>query len=307
MNLRQLKAFREVMITGSVSAAARNLNRSQPSISALIAELEGELGLSLFERRGGRLQPMSEAHLLLSEANQILARFETTRQILASVRDFNLGVIRIVSMPGPALFLLPELIARFVNKRDALQISLISKTSSEVQQLMVAQQYDIGFADVAMLATAPSPLVTQEVFAFNCVCAMRSDDPLARKRSISAADLDGKPMGVLFADHNSCRQTKAAFDIARSRFNQRFEMQYFVPMFSLIEKGLAYAIVDPLSAESYRLGQLGSQRLIFKPFKPSIKFECAILTPLHRPRSGASAAFQDALRNELRRIQDAMQ
>lgn len=303
MNIRQLTAFREVMITGSVSAAARNLNKSQPSISALIGDLEGDLGMALFERLGGRLKPMSEAHLLLSETNQILARLETARQTLASIRDFQAGLVRIVSMPGPALFLLPELVAGFVKDRPEIQVSLISKTSGEVLQLMDAQQYDLGLADLAMLSPAPSPLATHEAFEFDCVCAMRSDDPLAAKRSISPADLDGKPMGALFAEHATCRQTKAAFEIAKARFSQRFEMQYFVPMFSLIEKGLAYAIVDPLSAESYRLGRLGDQQLVFRPFEPAITFSCAILTPLHRPRSGASAAFQETIRAELERIQ----
>ena len=182
-------------------------------------------------------------------------------------------------------------------------VALISKTSSEVMQLMAAQQYDLGLADVAMLSSAPSPLTTHETFEFNCVCAMRHDDPLAIKRVITAADLDGKPMGVLFAEHTTFRQTKAAFEIAKARFNQRFEMQYFVPMFSLVERKLAYAIVDPLSAESYLLGRLGGQQLVFRPFKPAVTFSCAILTPLHRPRSVASAAFQDVLRTELRRIQ----
>ena len=305
MNIRKLTAFREVMITGSVSAAARNLNKSQPSISALIATLEADLGIVLFERQGGRLKPTSEAHLLLSETNQILARLESARQTMASVRDSHAGLVRIVSMPGPALFLLPELIAEFIKERPEIQVSLISKTSIEVQQLMVAQQFDIGVADVAMLPSPPSPLAAQEVFGFNCVCAMRSDDPLAAKPTLSAADLDGRPMAALFAEHTASRQTRAAFEMAKTHFNQHFEMQYFLPMFPLIEKGLTYAIVDPLSAESYRVGRLGGQKLVFRPFKPAIGFECAILTPLHRPRSATAAAMLQALRAEFTRIQNA--
>ena len=54
MNLKQLSAFREVMLTGSVSEAARNLYRSQPAISSLIAGLEDDIGFKLFARRGGR-------------------------------------------------------------------------------------------------------------------------------------------------------------------------------------------------------------------------------------------------------------
>lgn len=63
MNLKQLRAFREVMLTRSVSEAARSLYRTQPTISALIAGLEDEIGYKLFERRGRRLHPLPETHL----------------------------------------------------------------------------------------------------------------------------------------------------------------------------------------------------------------------------------------------------
>ena len=52
MNLKQLSAFREVMLTGSVSEAARNLYRTQPAISSLIASLEQDVGFELFSQIG---------------------------------------------------------------------------------------------------------------------------------------------------------------------------------------------------------------------------------------------------------------
>ena len=78
MKLKQLTAFREVMLTGSVSEAARNLNRTQPAVSAMIAGLENDAGCRLFDRRGGRLHPVPEAHYLFEEAQQILGRLERT-------------------------------------------------------------------------------------------------------------------------------------------------------------------------------------------------------------------------------------
>ncbi len=60
------------MLTGNVSQAARNLHRTQPSISALISGLEQELGMRLFERRKGQLHPVPEARYLLEETIAIL-------------------------------------------------------------------------------------------------------------------------------------------------------------------------------------------------------------------------------------------
>ena len=58
MNLCQLRAFQQVMLTGSMTEAAHNLGRTQPAISALIAGLEETVGYPLFGRRGGRLHPV---------------------------------------------------------------------------------------------------------------------------------------------------------------------------------------------------------------------------------------------------------
>lgn len=70
MNLQQLAVFREVMETGSVSAAARNLGRTQPAVSASLKTLEDSLGMALFHREGRRLIAVPEAHYLLSEATE---------------------------------------------------------------------------------------------------------------------------------------------------------------------------------------------------------------------------------------------
>ncbi|RYH18807.1 MAG: LysR family transcriptional regulator, partial [Alcaligenaceae bacterium] len=56
MRFNQIDAFRAVMLSGSMTAAARELYTSQPNISRLISQLEMETGLTLFERKFGRLQ-----------------------------------------------------------------------------------------------------------------------------------------------------------------------------------------------------------------------------------------------------------
>ena len=65
MNLLYFSAFRAVMLTGTVSAAAELLGRSQPAVSRLLDKLEAELGVTLFERRRGLVTPTSVARLLL--------------------------------------------------------------------------------------------------------------------------------------------------------------------------------------------------------------------------------------------------
>ncbi len=305
MNLKQLSAFREVMLTGTVSEAARNLSRTQPAISSLIAGLEDDIGFKLFARRSGRLHPVPEAHYLFEEASEIIGRLDVAERTIKSVRDLDRGTIRIVSMAGPSVFMLPDLIGRFVEGREQVQVSLITRSSIQVQQLISVQQYDMGLADLGFVSAARSPLVDHEVMTFECLCAMPAGDPLADKGCVTAADLDGKPMATLYPDHPTFTQTEAAFAEMGARLNGRFETVYFIPMFTYVERGLAYAVVDPLSAESYKQFNGGEPRIVFRPFRPAVRSVASIMTPAHRPLSNLALAFHALLRDEVRRIGEA--
>ena len=71
LSIRQLQTFREIMRSGSVTGASRVLGRTQPSVSAMLASLEAELGFELFERHKGRLIPKPEAHFFFEETQEI--------------------------------------------------------------------------------------------------------------------------------------------------------------------------------------------------------------------------------------------
>jgi len=305
LNFKQLRGFREVMLTGSVSEAARNLNRTQPAISSLIAGLEDDIGFELFVRRGGRLHPVPEAHYLFEEAGEIIGRLDVAERTIKSVRNLDRGTIRVVSMAGPSVFMLPDLIGRFSADREQVRVSLITRSSIQVQQLVAVQQYDMGLADLGFVGANRSPLIDHEIMNFECLCAMPAGDPLAAKECVTAADLDGKPMAALYADHPTFTNTEAAFAEMGARLNVRFETVYFIPMFTYIERGLAYAVVDPMSAESYKLFSRGEPRIVFRPFRPVVQLVASIMTPAHRPLSKLAQSFHALLRDEVHRIGEA--
>lgn len=302
MNLKQLRAFHEVMLTGSISEAARNLHRTQPAISTLIANLEDDLRCELFSRRGGRLHPVPEAHYLFEEAGEILGRLNMIERNMQSLRDLEQGEIRIVSMPGPSVFLLPQLISAFVEGRPGVRVTVTTRTSPLVLQLLSSQQYDIGLADVGAQLTTDSPLVTHEPTRFECLCAMRVDDPLAGRDAITVQDLDGRPMAALHTNHETYIHTETAFREAGCRFNPRFQAQFYLPLLTFVEAGQACSIIDPLSADSYRRYRPDTGEIVFKPFNPAIPLVATIITPAHRSLSNLGKAFVETLRNEVRRV-----
>lgn len=302
MNLKQLTAFREVMLTGSVSEAARNLFRTQPAISAMISSLEKELGSALFVRRGGRLHPVPEAHYLFEESGSILDQLATTERNMKSLHDLKSGTLYIACMPGPSVFFLPKLISDFVADNDGIDVKLTTRTSRQVEQMISSQRYDVGLADSHLINQSEAGLLEQEIIDCDCICAMHKDDPLANKEYITPMDLADKPLASLYIDHPQSAKIRNAFQMAGVEYKIRFEAQFFIPLFTFIENELAYAIVDAISEYSYKIYKQGHEKLIFKPFLPRIPLAVSIMTPSHRPPSNLAKAFTQLLRTELHRI-----
>lgn len=303
MNLKQLRAFREVMLTGSVSKAASTLCRTQPAVSAQLTSLEKEVGLKLFNRLDGRLHPVPEAEYFLAKATEILDEIDSVQENLARVRNLEVGRINIVAMPGPSIFFLPQLISEFVKNREQVGISLFSHSSFQTQQLLSAQRYDVGVVDVFPEADAGPSLIDYDRLDYNCVCAVSKDDPLATQDSISVRDLDGKPLAMLAETHSFIQQLKQLFEQQGSRMNRRFETQYFIPQLTFVEQGLACAIVDPLTVESYQLYRKEHGSIVFLPIFPAINFSISIITPSHRSLSTLANTFVAYLKEELQRFQ----
>jgi DNA-binding transcriptional LysR family regulator len=305
MNLKQLRAFTEVVNTGSVSEAARRLHRSQPAVSAIISSLEAELGVALFIRSGMRLKPAPEAQFLLREANDILKKVENAQNTMTEVRRIERGELEIVSMPGPAVFLLPYLIGQFLGQRKQIRVTLISKSSPEVEQVISVQNSDMGLADYDLLEVKHTDLINHEVFDFDCLCAMRFDDPLTAKPVITPQDLDKKPLATLYPDHPVTLQTRQAFEAVGATLDSYFCAAYFVPLFTFVERGSAYSLMDRMSVENYLLQHPQANRgIVFRPFLPKVILRASLITPRYRPMSMLAQQFHQEFRQALADIQE---
>jgi DNA-binding transcriptional LysR family regulator len=300
MNLtfRQLEVFREVMRTGSISEAARALGRAQPSISAMLAKLEDELGFKLFQRQRGRLVAHPEAHYFLEEADHVLGRLALSTRTMNEIANLQRGRLRIACMPAASGFLLPRTVGNFVKDRPDVSVSLMTRSSTVVEEWIASQQYDIGMAETP----APRNSISMRTFELNCVCAIPVDDELAKKSTITPQDLHGKPMAALVPEHTTHKLTRRSFRVSNAKFNQRFELQTFQPALELVEQALCYSVCDSLTAAGYGICRPHHPGVVFRPFRPIVPFSVAILTPAHRPASRLTLAFSKMLAETIRSV-----
>ncbi len=305
MNLRQLTAFRAVMLTGSVSNAARSLNRTQPTISAMITSLEDEIGYPLFERRGRRLHPLPEADFLFEEAEAVLDRLQSAERIAKKLKNLEFGSIKIVAMTGASIYLLPDLVSRFLEDRDDVKVSLIARSAVQVERLVSAQQFDLGFADLNHSGAEASPLVNHDIHTLRCLCAIPAPDALAQKDEITPSDLDGRPLGTLYDPHPTVKALRESFEASKAHMHIRIQTLNFFPLLTFAERGQCYAMVDPLTAENYARYWRDPTSLVFRPISPAVYLPVSIMTPSHNPPPKLVSEFAIFLRDEIQGISRA--
>ncbi len=287
------------MRSGSASDAARILNRTQPAVSALIANLESELGLTLFRRQKGRMVPTPEAQFFLNDAESILDRLALSTRTMHEIGNLTKGRLNIACMPAAADMLMPQLLGDFLQGRPQVDASLMMRASSVVTEWVASQQYDIGLAETS----AANPGIQTRDFKLECLCAIPRHDPLAQKEFIEARDLNAKPMAALQGGHPNLIATQAAFAKQRAKFVHRFELRTFQPALMMVERSLCYCICDPISAAGYARLAPEPRPVVFRPFHPGVFLEVSILQPAHRPASVLATEFAERLSHELERLE----
>ncbi len=115
---RQFDAFRAVMMTGGMTAAAEVMRITQPAVSRLISDLEYNLKLRLFERRGNQINPTPEATALMAEVERSYLGLEHVKAFARDLRLARAGSLRIARCRR-SLGFLPFLVARFRESRPA--------------------------------------------------------------------------------------------------------------------------------------------------------------------------------------------
>ena len=284
MNLRQLEAFRAVMLSGSVTQAASALHISQPAVSKLLADLEHQVGFKLFVRfKGVALTVTPEADIFFHEVERSFAGIAVLKRAAEDIRNTSTGTLRIAALPALAVSFLPAVITTFRSRHPGVSIQLQTRSSSTVRQWMANQQFDIGLATPAR----ELPGITIAPF-LKCygACVVPPGHRLASKDSISPADLRGERFISLALEDRTRHRIDRIFEDAGVERDLIIETQYAMTICALVLQGLGCSILNPITAADYT-----DRGLAVRPFKPDVAFDYMLFTSQLRPVSQVAQAF----------------
>ncbi|MGE5151905.1 MAG: LysR family transcriptional regulator [Rhodospirillaceae bacterium] len=290
MDVKLLEAFRAVVDSRSVTAAAQALGITQPAVSGQIAKLEESVGFALFERAGGRLKPTPEGLLFYAEASRVLGEVDRLAATTAQIREGQSGRLVIASHPAAAISILPQLVAAFVADRLGVSVRLVSRHSDVVSQLLPTEGYDIGIAELPVDETA----VRLVRYQMRCVAILPPRHALASRKLLTPALLSGQPMIAPARSPQMLSRVYGTFAGADAEINAVVEAEFFASCCALVAAGTGWSLVDPLSAQSF--AHLG---LVTRPFEPAVLYEIGVFHRRDREPSVLAAAFLELLDSKL--------
>ena len=123
-DLKLLRAFVRIAESGSISAAARALSVSQPTLSRQLGQLERNAGVVLVRRDTHAMSLTGAGERLLSEARELLSHAEIASERMRAERDGLQGHIRIVAVLDSGQWIVPRLLAQFRREHPRTMLKL---------------------------------------------------------------------------------------------------------------------------------------------------------------------------------------
>ncbi len=281
LTLRQLEAFHTLMGVGSVTRAAMVMGVSQPTVSRLIADMEAETGLQLFDRSSRGLQPTPEALAFDTEVGRAFAGLSHLESVARAMR----GSARLSIAATPSV--LPEftdgVLAPFVRGRPDVVLSLDVQTTRRTLEWVLASQVDLG---LTFEPVSHPELTATVVGRMHAACLVPKRHRLARSRApISLAELAGEDFVAFRPDSLFRQQLERLFETAGVAPRVRAEART-TEAAALLASALPALSVIP-SGDVPR----GSEGLIARRIEPAIRSEIVIVHHASRPLSSVARDF----------------
>lgn len=291
MNLRQMEVFHAIMVTGSVTAAARKLNVTQPSVSTVLKHCEAALQIQLFDRVGGRLQPTAAAHALFADVAAIFGRVDAVARLSQDLVGGRSGSLSIGAAFPISNGLLPRSVANFLTGRPGLRVVLQSLTTPQVIDRVVNREIEIGIGHDPVLSAS---VETETLSNWSLACVVAQDHPLARRSVVEIGELASHPIitylpQIIFRSH-----VDRAFSAAGVAPSVVVQVSIALTGIMLARYGAGVAIVDP-----ELIARLGVEGVVARRIEPSIGARTVLIRACDVPRSKISEDFLRQLRRDI--------
>jgi len=254
VDLRQLRYFTQIVESGSLSAASRQLFIAQPALSQQLGKLETEIGKPLLTRSSKGVVPTENGRALYQHARFMLRQLD---QALSIARKESGAVQGMVSVGLPATTVaalgLP-LVRRIRERYPSILLNVVEGMSGHLGQMMRTGQLDLAVlfaSDVAPDLSAEA-LLEEELFV---MLPRHSTLVAPRRTSVTIAEAAALPLILPTSSHGLRRRIATEFERRSLQVRIVAEIDSLALLMNCVYNGMA-GTIKPMAA-IYQEGQRG--------------------------------------------------
>ncbi len=294
MRLRHIEVFHAVYTCGSITAAAKFLQVSQPSVSKVLAHAEMQLGYPLFDRVKGKVIPTLEAERLIGKVTSVYQSIDELQRISRNIAVSDVGRIRIAVTPAFGIDLIPSAIAAYLEQHPETKFEIETLHYHQMVRALNQSRIDIGVAfqpsaapgiNIIQLATAEFVAVTPEGFKFGAGGRVSLED-LAKHTFIRLSDRG--PLGQLLASR---------LEDSGIEFDSVVCAETYQVAKALVAYGAGVTIIDEITAKSS-----GHNDVCALPLEPEILFDISLIYLESTPPSIVTQRFIAQFKSDVRQF-----
>ncbi|HLX36180.1 MAG TPA: LysR family transcriptional regulator, partial [Candidatus Binataceae bacterium] len=236
--------------SGSFSAAADRLRRSQPAVSVSLRELENETGVRLIERRRSGVLLTSEGREFLPQVKQALSLLDAAKHRMAESKDSRLGRLVIATTDTLATYRLPSVIGAFKRRFPSINLLIHSKQSRAAAQMVAEGEADLGF--LPFEAIDPELVAielgrTRELFVQSARHSARRN-----RRVVSVKEMENLPLILLSADTLTRQVLEKIFSQAGTTLRPATEAISIEVIKAMVKSGVGCALLPDMAVDADR-------------------------------------------------------
>jgi molybdate transport repressor ModE-like protein len=289
LDVRRMSVLRAVAREGSLSAAARALDYTQPAVSHHVARLEAEVGTALLVRTGRGVRLTEAGQALVEHTDAVLTRLASAEDEIAAIAGLRAGRVRLAAFPSASATLVPIAARMLQDAHDGVTISLVEAEPPEALALLTAGEVDVavafGYPESDLTSTHELevvPLLDDDLFVV-----------LPAERGAPRIKLSDLADETWIAGCERCRAHLLHL-AAQAGFQPHiaYATDDYVTVQGLVAAGLGVALLPSLALAAVRRDDIATVPLT----KPAARHIAAVVPagPRHPP---AVSAMIDALRS----------
>lgn len=282
-----MEVFRAVMISGSITNAAKMLFVSQPAVSRIVSHTESSLGLRLFRRTKGKLVPTPEALRLFEQVELVYDAAARANMFAENLAEDLHGTINLSVSPCLSRLVIAKAVAPFTRRYPEVAVNVSGRMLDELPFDLLSSKAHVA---VAVQPLDQPNLMSQPLTQAKMVCALPRSHRLTDKPLLSLADIAREPMvmhaeGLMFGE-----LVRSAFRAGGLTFRSVGLIRQTEYACALVNSGIGLAIVDPFSAPWG-----GWPNIVTRPIDREITLQPSIVRSVFETIGGPTERFIEYL------------